>query len=196
MNPNDFETVVAFNEKDIEILGNLFAQYFVKSYSELEPVDCSLQSALFKKILETRERQIVEARAAGKLKAPEEPLDTKERPIFGGKPGEPVPTVDPDDVKAVWKIRNDPSSPTGAASATPLLLQACKPGADLHAVVYRSCFLWFMTQIAPEQLKGFTEEAVYRAVAKVPAQWMGVGIVRKSPPYDVNEFLRLCGEAE
>jgi hypothetical protein len=41
---------------------------------------------------------------------------------------------------------------------------------------------------------GAQDDAVFRAVAKVPAEWMGVGIVRQGPPFDVNEFLRLCGE--
>ena len=29
---------------------------------------------------------------------------TPEPPRFGGKPGEPVPAVDPEDVKAVWQM--------------------------------------------------------------------------------------------
>lgn len=28
-------------------------------------------------------------------------------PMFGGKPGEPVPEVDPEDLKIVWKINRD-----------------------------------------------------------------------------------------
>jgi hypothetical protein len=38
------------------------------------------------------------------------------------------------------------------------------------------------------------DDAVFRAAAKIPAEWMGVGIVREGPPFDVNEFLRFCGE--
>ena len=117
-----------------------------------------------------------------------------EPPRFGGKPGEPVPAVDPNDVKSVWKIQKDPTRSTGAASSIGLLTQACKPGADLQAVIYRSSFLWIITQTAPDQLERFTEEAVSRAAANVPAEWTGVGIVREGPPFDVNEFLRLCGE--
>lgn len=64
---DDFETVVKLNEKDIEIIGNMFAQYFVRCNSEPEPVDCSRQSALLRKILDTRTAQIIEARASGKL---------------------------------------------------------------------------------------------------------------------------------
>ena len=80
-----------------------------------------------------------------------------------------------------------------------LMKQACKPGADVEAVIYRARFTWLMSQIAPEHLARFTREgqpddAVFRAAAKVPAEWMGVGIVRQGPPFDLNEFLRLCGE--
>jgi hypothetical protein len=191
---DDFETVVRLSEKDIEILGGLFTQYFVKCNSE-PPVDCSAQSELFRKILDARTAQIIEARAAGKFKDAKPLLDTQEPShFFGGKPGEPVPAVDPDDVKAVWKIQKDPTYPTGAAAGIALFSQVCKPGADLHAVFYRSSFLWLITQMAPEQLERFTEEAMSRAAAKVPAEWMGVGIVRDGPPFDVNEFLALCGK--
>ena len=56
-----------------------------------------------------------------------------------------------------------------------------------------------LSRLAPEQLAQFTrdgqpDDAVFRAAAKVPTEWMGVGIVREGPPFDVNEFLRLCEE--
>jgi hypothetical protein len=77
--------------------------------------------------------------------------------------------------------------------------QVCKPGADIEAVSYRASFTWLISRIAPEHLARFTREgqpddAVFRAAAKVPAEWMGVGIVRQGPPFDLDEFLRLCGE--
>jgi hypothetical protein len=34
-------------------------------------------------------------------------MESQEPPPFGGKPGEPVPTVDPEDVKTVWQIMKD-----------------------------------------------------------------------------------------
>jgi hypothetical protein len=76
---------------------------------------------------------------------------------------------------------------------------SCKPGADIEAVGYRAALVWLITQIVPEGLARFTREgqpddSVFRAAAKVSAEWMGVGIVRQGPPFDVNEFLRLCGE--
>lgn len=56
-----------------------------------------------------------------------------------------------------------------------------------------------MTQIAPEHLARFMrngqpDDSVFLAAATVPAEWMGVGIIRQGSPFDANEFLRLCGE--
>jgi hypothetical protein len=127
---------------------------------------------------------------------------SQEPPIFGGKPGEPVPAVDPEDVKAVWQIGRDirVSHPgQNVAVGADLMRHACKPGANIEAITYRSWFLGLVTQIVPEHLAPFTREgqpddAVFRAAAMVPAEWTGVGIVREGPPFDVNEFMRLCGD--
>jgi hypothetical protein len=125
----------------------------------------------------------------------------QEPPRFGGEPGEPVPAVDPGDIKAIWQLGEELRAklPSTKAVGVELMKHACKPGADIAAVSYRLGLVWIMTQIAPEQLARFTREGqpddtVFRAVAKVPAEWIGVGIVQQGPPFDVNEFLRLCGE--
>jgi hypothetical protein len=128
--------------------------------------------------------------------------EAQEPPRFGGKPGEPVPAVDPEDVKTVWQIGRDVQANhpgQNVAVGADLMKHACKPGANIDAVSYRSSLVWLVNQIAPEQLARFTREgqpddAVFHAAAKVPAEWMGVGMVRESLPFDVNEFLRLCGE--
>jgi hypothetical protein len=119
---------------------------------------------------------------------------------FGGKPGEPVSEVDPADVKLVWQVQKDAQDPhrgMGAAIGADLIRKACTPGADIEAVGYRTMLLWMMDHIAPEELARFMrdgepEESVFRAAAKIPVEWMGVGIARQGPPFDVNEFLRLC----
>jgi hypothetical protein len=128
--------------------------------------------------------------------------ELQEPPSFGGKPGEPVPAVDLEDLKTVWQIGRDaqvnhPGKPVAVGVAC--FIRSCKPGADIEAVSYRAGLVWLMTQIAPEHLARFTREGqpddtVFRAAAKVPAEWMGVGVVREGPPFDVNEFMRLCGE--
>jgi hypothetical protein len=125
-----------------------------------------------------------------------------EPPRFGGKPREPVPAVDPEDVKTVWQIVRDAQANRpgqNVAVGVDLMKHACKPGADVEAVTYRSSLVWLITQIAPEQVARFTrdgqpDDAVFRAAAKVPVEWIGVGIVQQGPPFDMNEFLRLCGE--
>jgi hypothetical protein len=123
-------------------------------------------------------------------------------PRFGGKPGEAVPAVDPEDVKTVWQVGRNAQANQGGKNVAvgfDLMKHSCKTGANIEAVTYRSWLVGLITQIAPEQLARFTREgqpddAVFRAAAKVPAEWMGVGIVRQGPPFDLNEFLRLCGE--
>jgi hypothetical protein len=123
-----------------------------------------------------------------------------EPPIFGGKPGEPVREVDPEDVKTVWQVGKDAEAGhPGVATGFDAMKHIFKPGVDIQAVGYRSMLIRMMSQIAPVQLKKFMREgkpndSVFRAAAKVPLEWMGVGIVREGPPFDVNEFLKLCGE--
>ena len=121
-------------------------------------------------------------------------------PRFGGNPGEPIPQVDPDDLKALWRLQRDvearhPGQQVAIGNASAY----CKPGADIQAVGYRVSFLWLMSRIVPEQFAAFTKDgqpidAAFRAAAKVPAEWMEVGVVRRHPPFDVNEFTRLCAE--
>jgi hypothetical protein len=56
--------------------------------------------------------------------------------LFGGKPGEPVPQVDPDDLKAIWEINHElqMSHPGERAIGISVLEHACKLGADVKAV--------------------------------------------------------------
>ncbi len=123
-------------------------------------------------------------------------------PRFGGEPGELVPEVDPEDLKATWEFQQKiqaehPGEQVGIGAG--LAQSICKPGADIHSVSYRSSVIWIMTQIAPEQIAPFLNngqptEALFRAAAKVRLEWMGVKIVRQGPPFDVDEFLCLCAE--
>lgn len=115
-------------------------------------------------------------------------------------PGEPVPTVDPDDAKTVWQVINDANvmHPGKNVVGIEVMRRACRPGTNIEAVVERLGFLWMMSHIAPEDPR-FTrdrqpDEALFRATAMVPAVWMGVGIVQQGPSFDVKQFLRLCEE--
>ena len=121
--------------------------------------------------------------------------EVSEPPEFGGNAGEPVPAVDPEDLKIVLQITKDVQARNPrAAIGAEIFQQACKPGADVEAVTYRSWLIGLANQFAPGHLERFADDALCHAAAKVPAQWMGVGIVRNGLPFDVNEFLRLCTE--
>lgn len=119
---------------------------------------------------------------------------------FGGEPGELVPQVDPDDVQAVWQqgrelLTRYPNRKLAVGLST--LQAVCKPGVNVEAVSYRASLLWLLARVAPDLVARFTWEgqpdyAVFRAIARVSAQWIGVGIVRQELPFDVNEFVQLC----
>jgi|SRR5579864_182435 len=121
---------------------------------------------------------------------------------FGGKPGEPVPEVDPQDLKAVWELGRmvERESPGQHVSIDLELMQhACKPGADAQAVWYRSSMLSLLNLAAPDRLSPWTkqgqlDDAVFSAAAKMPVQWMEVGVVRQGFPFDVAEFFRRLHE--
>jgi hypothetical protein len=121
------------------------------------------------------------------------------KPPFGGQPGEPVPEVDPEDLKALWREQQElQARHPGAAIGMTVAEQICKPGADIQALGYRTGMLWLLGQIAPERFSLFTKDgqpidAAFRAAAKVPVEWIGEAITRQTP-FDVDEFLRLCGE--
>ena len=64
-------------------------------------------------------------------------------PMFGGKPGEPVPEVDPD-LKTVWQMNRDLQARhpgQQVATGRGVYEHACKPGADIQAVGYRAAVL-------------------------------------------------------
>ena len=76
----------------------------------------------------------------------EHTLDRKFKPPprFGGKAGEAVPEVDPEDMKAVWQEhrymqKDHPGQPI--AISTRVLQHYCNPGADMQAVCYRQAQL-------------------------------------------------------
>lgn len=118
-----------------------------------------------------------------------------EPPKFGGEPGEPVPEVDPDDVKALWQMGRDVGEHGAIGGHN--LEAACKPGANVQATSYRAGQLSLIRHYAPEVWTRLTDngephKAVFHAAAKVPMDWMGVGVVRQGPPFNFDEFVRRC----
>ncbi|PYV71377.1 MAG: hypothetical protein DMG96_28940 [Acidobacteria bacterium] len=122
-------------------------------------------------------------------------------PKLGGNVGEPVPEVDPKDVQSVWKMQREIEERNPGqqvATGVSLLKAVCKPDTNVEAVSYRASQLFLLRIIAPEQWAQLTSDgqptdSVFAAAAKVPMEWMGVGIVRQGPPFNFEEFLRLCG---
>ena len=118
-----------------------------------------------------------------------------------GKPGDPVAEVDADDLKAVWQLMNDREAGSAGERAIGFMVfeAVCKPGADIQAVFYRAGMLSLLTQDAPDgptlcMKEGQLDLAVFRVVASIPMEWMGVGIVRHGSPFDIDEFFRRLRE--
>ena len=127
-------------------------------------------------------------------------------PSFGGKPGEPVPQVDPEDLKKCWQLSHE--HPEKQAAIGMCLLEAvCKPGADVQAVSYRAMLLALVLmplaeghpsiageKLAPWVKDGFLDDVVFGAAAQTSMEWMGVGIVRQGLPFNLDEFMRRVRE--
>ncbi len=123
--------------------------------------------------------------------------------LFGGKPGQPVPPVDPDDLKTAFEIFQNVARryPDGRSDVGVDVFQhPCKPGAGISAITYRAMMLGVVVRHAQAQLAPWTKDghldlAVFHEAAQLPMEWMGVGFVRESAPFDADEFLRrLRGE--
>jgi hypothetical protein len=122
-------------------------------------------------------------------------------PKFGGEAGESVPEVDPDDLKAIWKIGEEAQanhSGKRVAVGIELMKQVCKPGANVEATWYRSSVIWMLTHVAQQQLapwlrEGQVADPVFRTLASIPMKWFGSG-VRQGLPFDVEEVLRRLSE--
>ena len=120
---------------------------------------------------------------------------------FGGNPGEPVPEVDPEDLKAIWQLSRDVQARhPGQNVATSLELgkAICKPGANVQAVSYRSTMIWVLSQFAQGLLAPWVKDdqfsdAVFRTMATIPMEWIGT-TPREDLPFDVEEFFRRLRE--
>ena len=136
-------------------------------------------------------------------------MDGAEAMRLFGPPGQPVPEVDPADVKAVWELGRDIEKrhpvKTGELHAYAVGIEmfkaACKPGANIPAIFYRGMMLWMLVrhvqdQIAPWLKEGNPDDAIFRAIAQVPMEWMGVGVVRNGLPFDAEDFMRRVKKAD
>jgi hypothetical protein len=122
---------------------------------------------------------------------------------FAGKPGEPVPQVDPDDLKTVFEFVREAAKdhPVGGIGFSAKIFKGIlKPGADVGAICYRRMMLHGLVSIAPEHLAlwmkdGQLDDIVFREAAQIPMEFIGAGVERQGWPFDVDELLRRIGDA-
>ena len=122
------------------------------------------------------------------------------REMYSGKAGEPVPEVDPGDLKAVWELAREVKErhpEGGVAIGVDIYEQRCKPAANIPAVTYRASMLGMLCNVAPVAMNPLIQDrldAVLRTAAQVPMEWIGQG-VRKGWPFDPDDFVRRVREA-
>ena len=122
--------------------------------------------------------------------APENP------PSFGGNPGEPVPEVDPEDLKKFWQMARDLQARHAGQNVGigfEAMKAVCKPGANAQAVWYRSSMIWVLKQLASWVKEGEISDAVFRTMATIPMEWIG-HTERQGLPFDVDRFFLELGE--
>jgi hypothetical protein len=112
------------------------------------------------------------------------------------EPRGPVPEVDPEDLKTLWREQHDPQGRHSGeyVMAMDFAQQLCKPGADIKAVFHRSSMIWLLSQFARKQLGPWVKDeqvldVVFRTMAKIPMEWLGHA-PRQGLPFDVEEFFR------
>jgi hypothetical protein len=118
-----------------------------------------------------------------------------------GRAGEPVPEVDPSDVKAVWDVgqevkKTHPGCNVGIG--VEVFKAHCKPGANIMATTYRANMIAMLQLVTPELVNPLVQDkldAVFQTAATIPMEWMGVGIPRRGLPFDADEFVRRVREA-
>jgi hypothetical protein len=127
--------------------------------------------------------------------------DLENPPLFGGSAGEPVAEVDPQDLKALWHLGRDIQARNpgrNVATGFDQMKAVCQPGANAHAVWYRSSMIWLLNQFAQGQLAPWVKDdqvsdAVFQTMATIPMEWVG-HTERVGLPFDVEEFFRQLRE--
>ena len=115
-----------------------------------------------------------------------------------------VAAVDVVDIRAVYtlmqdlKARNSEGRNVGISSTA--YESICSPGADVHAVWYRTAMVGVLQMIPESPLAAWThdgklDDAVLQVVATFPMKSMEVGVVHHGPPFDLQEFLKQVSEA-
>jgi hypothetical protein len=118
-------------------------------------------------------------------------------PSFGGNPGEPVAEVDADDLKTYWHRTRDLQARFPGQRVS-IGFEEEASGANAWAVWYRSSMIWVLNRFAQEQLAFWIKDdevsdAVFRAMATIPMEWVG-STEREGFPFDAEEFFRRLRE--
>jgi hypothetical protein len=113
-----------------------------------------------------------------------------------GNSGEPVPTVEMGDLKSAWNIYQDiesrhPGKQVGVDIS--VIQHACSATADVRAVTYRCGMLQVLERLAADRLvpwkgNGRLDDGVFSVAARIPMNWIGVGIPQSGLPFDVGSF--------
>jgi hypothetical protein len=86
----------------------------------------------------------------------------------------------------------------GVATGMTIFERTCKPGAIVKAVIYRATKIEMLRSVALEVREPLLREkldAVFRAVAEIPMEWIGVGIVHHGWAFDVDDLMCRVGDA-
>ena len=111
----------------------------------------------------------------------------------------PVPVVSAADLRAMWDFYEDLERREEDVAVGAGVLQQVCPKADLFAVGYRCAMLQLI-----EMHQGVREacskndrlkDAVVEVLAKIPMEWMTVGVKREGLPFDVAAFTEQVLEA-
>ena len=110
-----------------------------------------------------------------------------------GKADDPVPSVDPADLKKLWTYSQEVRAKYGnrcVATGIEVLKLMCSPGADTRAVSYRCSMLGLLEMMLESAWAGGQlSENAFTVAAQMELKWMGVGEVYRGLPFDAGEFL-------
>ena len=107
---------------------------------------------------------------------------------------EPVPGVDPADLRSMWAMQRDIQANVSGQVATDvrLLERACSPGADVQATWYRLSMLQMvglLGMLSRWLHDGELADAVFKVAAVFPMKRISVGVQQQELPFDVQAFL-------
>jgi len=120
-----------------------------------------------------------------------------------GKPGDPVPAVDPADLATVWEVGQEANAHAREIGLKPgqtvgvdigIYKSVCQPGADVRAACFRLMMTQALGMMEHKELAHLEEneqlrDAVFKVAARFPMRWVGEGPMH-GLPFDVEAFLR------